>query len=159
MPPIITQLRTEIESGPLAAELAPLVLVRHNVEAAAILNRADQPGWVPARHVVATLASVGKWGIVELAVRHRLLSDGNACPSDLYMLFATVQLAAYGSLEPPLRMEIAPLTAGASTLVTRGILTSGERDAILAGEVKVSRAEHLWGYGVQITAEQIGAAI
>ena len=157
--PTPQQIRAEVESGPLAAELAPLAAAGRDADVATALNRADLPGYVPARDLSAVLARRNLWGVVILAARFRLLPNGQTCPLNLFTLFCTCELAAHGTFSPPLRMEIAPLAAAADALVAAGLMTADDRAAVLADEVRISRAEQAWGYGVAVSADDVARAL
>lgn len=157
--PTPQQLRAEVESGPTAAELAPLAAAGRDADVAAALNRADLPGYVPARDLAAVLARRNLWGVVILAARFRLLPNGQPCPLNLFTLFVTCELAGHGTFSPPLRMEIAPLAAAADALVAAGLMTADDRAAVLADEVRISRAEQAWGYGVAVSADDVARAL
>lgn len=154
--PTREQIRKLVESLPDAAEA---VASGREGDAEKLLNDPTLPGWVPVRHAVTTLASAGKWGLVDLAVRHRLLPGPGGtlveCSLAVYSLFATLMLGAYGTIEPPIRLAIEPLVAAADSLVAAGLMTLEERAAVLAGEVKISAAESAFGYGVGVSWEQI----
>lgn len=156
--PTNAQVLTEIQSGPLAGEIAPLWSpVTDNTDAAvaAVLNRKDQPGYMPARQLIAYLAEHFLWGMVPLCHDHLKLPNGSDAPLEVYKLFAALHLAAYGTVNPPLRMAVGPLTAAMASLVKLNLITPDDQAAILAMEVKVSRAEQVWGYDTAITPRQI----
>lgn len=152
------QLRTEITTGPLAAELAVAWAEGRDEEIAEVINRKNQLGYVPARPMVAELAKRNLWGLVLYGARHRLLPDGSACPYPLFVLFAACELAGFGTISPPIRMEIGPLTAGLSAMVGAGLISTDDRDAILDHEQKISRAEQVWGYGTTVSITDVGEA-
>ena len=149
------ELRTEITTGPLAAELAAAWAASRDSEVAGTLNRQDRPGYVPARSMVAELAKRNLWGLVMYGARHRMLPNGAACPFSLFTLFASCELAGFGTIDPPIRMEVGPLTAGLSAMISTGLISTADRDAILSYEVKISRAEELLGYEKTISAEEV----
>lgn len=155
--PTAAQIAEEVAAGPLAAELAPLWAAGDDAGVAAALSRRDLPGYVPARAVVVALSRALRWGIVPLAVLHRKLPDGSDCPVDLYGLLATVQLAAYSTIDPPLRLEVGPLSVTLAA-IPDALIPADTKAAILAAEVKLSRAEAAWGYGASVSAGLVGEA-
>lgn len=156
--PTSAQLRAEILDGPLKTEIAPFwspVTDDTDTEVAKILNRKDLPGYVPARTLIAYLAEHLLWDMVPLCHDHLKLPNGSDAPLEVYKLFAALHLAAYGTVNPPLRMAVGPLTVAMTSLIRLNLITSDDRAAILAMEVKVSRAEQVWGYDTAITPRQI----
>lgn len=156
--PTNAQLLAEIQSGLLAAEIAPLWSpVTDNTDAAvaAILNRKDQPGYVQPRDLIVYLAETFKWGMVDYCVELGKMPDGSTASFQVYSLFSILHLAAYGSVNPPLHLAIAPLNTAIAALVNAGLITSQDQMAIAAKEIKISRAQELWGYDLVISSRQI----
>ncbi len=156
--PTNAQLLAEIQSGLLAAEIAPLWSpVTDNTDAAvaAILNRKDQPGYVQPRDLIVYLAETFKWGMVDYCTLLGKMPDGSAAPFQVYALFSILHLAAYGNVNPPLHLQISPLKTAMSALVSATLITQADANAIAAKEIKISRAEVLWGYDTEISEHQI----
>lgn len=156
--PTNAQLLAEIQGGPLAAEIAPLWSpATDNTDAAvaAILNRKDQPGYIQPRDVIVYLSETFKWGMVDYCTLLGKMPDGSAAPFQVYSLFSILHLTAYGTVNPPLHLAIAPLKTAMSALVAATLITQTDADAIAAKEIKISRAEVVWGYGTQISEHQI----
>lgn len=149
-------LKTEIESGPLAAELAPLVEAGRDQDVADVLNRADRPArrLVPCWEVIR-LASLGwTWANLDLASRAHASVD--------------VQRAAITARDWLQRWDAIDLDANATALeILRlgGVIESdAELSAIQAlGAAIVSRANELWGNKgatpVTITAGDVAKAL
>lgn len=157
--PTNAQLLAEIQSGLLAAEIAPLWSpVTDNTDAAvaAILNRKDQPGYVQPRDLIVYLAETFKWGMVDYCTLLGKMPDGSAAPFQVYALFSILHLAAYGNVNPPLHLQIGPLKVALASLVAATLITQADSDAIAAMEIKISRAEQAWGYDTVISQTQIG---
>jgi len=157
--PTNAQVLTEIQSGPLAGEIAPLWSpVTDNTDAAvaAVLNRKDQPGYVQPRDVIVYLCETFKWGMVPYCFELGEMPDGSAAPFSVYALFSILHLAAYGNVDPPLHLQIGPLKIALASLVTATLIAQADSDAIAAMEVKISRAEQAWGYGTVISQTQVG---
>jgi hypothetical protein len=151
--PTPTELRAEIESGPLAAELATPWAAGNDTAVAAALNRQDRAGYVPARHVVASLSSDadGFGASLIWAWTHGALADGTALNPTQKVLLARLFFGA-DNPEYAIKYPPADLVTGCTVLGAPVAL----QEAILAGEVKVSRAEELgWG---DVSATQIGEA-
>ena len=141
--PTPSELRTEIESGPLAAELASLWSAGDDTGVSSVLNRADRTGYVPARHVVASLLSDadGFGASLIWAWTHGTFVDGTSLNPTQKVLLARL---FFGADHPEYAIKYPPsdIVAGCTALGAPTAL----RDAILAGEVKVSRAAELgWG--------------
>jgi hypothetical protein len=152
------QLRQWIDSLPSESPIRVAFNEARDAECNEHCNAKTEPGYVPARHAVTMLPLHKLWGLATLAFRFKKLPGGLDCPDNLFDLFANCELAAYGTIEPPIRMEIAPLTASLTSLVTTGLVTTTARDAILAGEVKISPIEAAFDYGDTTTAAQIEEA-
>lgn len=142
---------------PLYAELAPLVSAGRDADAAAALNRRDRTGYVPRRHVAATLAK--HWQVYGLA---RWVRDSRTMPAlggllpspmnfDLYALFASILLVV--EFDEALKASVGDLQMGLSDIPT-AMVPQQFRTDLFAGEVKVSRAEEVLGRDV--SANEIG---
>ena len=139
---------------PLYAELSPLIAGGRDADVAASLNRRDRPGFVPRRHVAATLARFpAVLGLVRWVVDSRTLLDGSPVPFAIYCLFAAIWLVVES--DEGLNAGVADLEAGLSAMPPE-MAPPEFREAILAGEVKVSRAEEL--HGRDISANEIETA-
>lgn len=156
--PTNAQLLAEIQTGALATQIAPLwspVTDNTDASVAALLNLKNQPGYVQPRDVIVYLAENFKWGMVPYCYELGKMPDGTTAPFAVYSLFSILHLAAYGSVNPPLHLAIGPLTTAMGQLVTAGLITSADQTAIAAMEIKISRAEVVWGYDTEITQEQV----
>lgn len=140
---------------PLYAELVPLIAEGRDADAAAALNRRDRPGFVPRRHVAATLARFpAVLGLVRWVVDSRTLPaafGGSPVDFNLYCLFAAIWLVVES--DEGLKAGVAELSAGLGQL-PQGLVPNEFATELLAGEVKVSRAEELLGRDV--SAHEIG---
>lgn len=137
------ELKAEIQSGPLAAELAPLWSTGNDSGVAAALNRKDRAGYVPARAVLAAILSdTTGFGADLLWLRkYGTTIDGTLMTTAkkrlVIRLFSAIELSDYQLKFPP-----AELSAGCDVLGAPDAVKA----AILAAEVKVNRAEELgWG--------------
>lgn len=160
MPLTTAALAAELTNDPLGLGYAPLLVTADDAGVAAILNRKDRDGYVPSRECAGVLMARLKWGLVRWVVDSRTLPvEGSpAAPLSLYTLFATVYDSFHGPQQPGIRLEKSALVAGCDALIEAELLTEDDKAAILADEVKISRAEELFGYGVVVTPEQVGAA-
>jgi hypothetical protein len=131
---------------PLYAELAPLIAEERDAEAAVVFNRKDRSGYVPRRHVTATLARHPVvYGLVRWVVDTRTLPTvfgGGPVDFGLYCLFATILLVV--DSDEGLKAGVGDLTSGLMS-VPDALVSNAFRSELLAGEVKVSRAEELLG--------------
>lgn len=156
--PSNAEVLNEILNGPLKDEIAPLwspVTDDTDAAVAAVLNRTDRAGYVPVRDVIVYLAETFKWGIVDYCVELGKMPDGSTASFQVYSLFSILHLAAYGSVNPPLHLAIAPLNTAMAALVNAGLITSQDQMAIAAKEIRISRAQELWGYDLVISSRQI----
>lgn len=140
-------------TSPLYKELVPLVEEGQDSEAAGVLNRQDRPGYVPRRHVVATLARFpAVFGLVRWVVDSRTMPapfGGGPIDYSLYCLFATILLVVDTVVENDqgLKAPAAVLSAGLGK-VPPALVPAEFREELLKGEVKVSRAEELLGRNI-----------
>jgi len=156
--PTNAQLLAEIQTGALATQIAPLwspVTDNTDASVAALLNLKNQPGYVQPRDVIVYLAESFKWGMVDYCTLLGKMPDGSAAPFQVYSLFSILHLAAYGTVNPPLHLQIGPLKTAMSALVTATLITQADADAIAAKEVKISRVEVVWGYDTVISQLQV----
>lgn len=142
---------------PLYAELASLIAKGRDADAAAVFNRRDRAGFVPRRHVAATLARFpAVLGLVRWVVDTRTMPapyGGGTVDFGLYCLFAAIWLVVES--DEGLKAGVAELSAGLGQLPQR--LVPDEFSAeLLAGEVKVSRADELLGR--EVSANEIESA-
>lgn len=140
---------------PLYAELASLVAEGRDADAAAVFNRRDRAGFVPRRHVAATLARFPTvLGLVRWVVDTRTMPapyGGGAADFGLYCLFVAIWLVVES--DAGFQAFVAELSAGLGQLPPG--LVPGEFTAeLLAGEVKISRAEEMLGR--EVSANEIG---
>lgn len=149
-------LETEIESGPLAEELAPLVEAGRDQDVADALNRRDRPGrrLVPCWEVIRTASLGWTWANLDLASRSHENLD--------------VQRAAITARDWLQRWEKIDLDANAIALQILRLGNVIESDAELAaiqalGDTTFSRAEELWGAGgsipVSVSAGDVAQAL
>ena len=131
---------------PLYKELAPLAEEGRDADAANALNRRDRPGYVPRRHVAAMLARFpAVLGLVRWTVESRTLPTpfgGGPVDFGLYCLFAAILLVVES--DEGLKAGADELSAGLKSVPVE-IIPEAFRKQLLAGEVKVSRAEELLG--------------
>lgn len=147
-----TDLKGEILTGPLAAELAQPWADGNDSTVAAVLNRADRTGYVPGRYILACLLqdASGFGPSLIWAWKHGVMPDGTNPPTAskvlLAQLFTAAELSSYAFKTPP-----ADLSAGCDAMGAPAALKA----ALLAGEVKVSRAQEL---GWSVTPDDVGKA-
>lgn len=131
---------------PLFEELVPLVKEGRDADTAAALNRRDRSGYVPRRHIAATLARFpAVFGLVRWTVESRTLPvpfGGGPVGFGLYCLFAAILLVVES--DEGLKAGADELSAGLKSVPVE-IVPEAFRKQLLAGEVKVSRAEELLG--------------
>lgn len=150
MPVDPVALKGEIESGPLAAELAPLVESgRHNA-VADVLNRADRSGYVPRRHVVVTLC---RWpqvdGLLRWVLRFGTMpAVAGGGPADFGLFCLCQRVSRIAANDVNVQLVLADLEEAGSQLdplVQGGLVPAEFLAELAAGEVKVSRAAEAFG--------------
>lgn len=140
------QIVAEVTAGSKKDDLLPLWESGDDNELTKALNRKDNDGYVHIRHVVAVMASNEKWGIVERAVRHEKLPSGDSCPPELYELCSAAFVAAYSTVQPPLRLEYGDLVRGLTAMKGMNLIDDDVIKAITDGHQKVSLCELRCGY-------------
>lgn len=140
-------------TGPLAAQFKPLLAAGDDVASEQLINQKDRPGFIHSRHVVASLLgdTTGFGANLIWAWRHGEFLDGSVVPPLARVLLARLffwsEFPEYSFRIPP-----ADIVAGCVALSAPNVV----KDAILAGEVLISRADELgWGY---VGAKAIGEA-
>lgn len=147
------------QKAPLYAELAPLVAKGLDAEVAAVLNRRDRLGYIPRRHIAATLAKHGAvYGLARWVRDARTMPAmgglaGSPVSFDLYALFASILLVV--EFDDALKAGVAELQAGLKSIPIQ-LVPQAFRNDLFAGEVKLSRAEEILGRDV--TAVEIETA-
>lgn len=148
----------DFRTAVLAPEFAALRSLGDCDGIARTLNTADQPaGWVPPRHILSTLLTSGEIGVLEWIQRFGTVpGSGDPCPIPMYCLVVSILRATLSS-EYAFKPSVAELTAGASALVSAGLITQATADTALAGEAQVSRSELMLGRAA--TAVDVDTAI
>lgn len=156
-----TELRAEIESGPLAATLAPLVAAGSDAGAAGLLNARVYPGPVPIAELSGYCARHGITGAVmallEIPVGSEI-ATGVAMTLQIKGLLHTVLTL----IQLDFRLETADVNdpafgAGLVAMRQLGVMNSDQAAAILAlRDNRLSRAEIAFGRGV--AASDVAAA-
>ncbi len=148
-----TDIRLEIENGPLASEIAEHILSGNHQAIADILNRKDHAVVIFPRHV----NHLSMMAEIDSNVAATILDKLEAASST----FSTVKWALY-SIKSESGIDVGhPSTRNQiDALVAAGILTSSEGNAIKAmAERMGSRAEVLWGIDTVISHEQVAEAL
>lgn len=149
-------LKTEILSGPLATELAPLVKLGADNRIAAALNRPDQRAsrLVPADELRAVLFATGVWTAL--------------CRAQFELLAgAAVKAAAktvqdYCAMVELIDLDARAVTGMLDTLESAGLVNTDQRAALLALRyAPASRAEtvRLVPCGGGVTADDVSRAL
>ena len=153
-------LKAEIASGPLAAELAPLVGKGDFNAVAAAVNRADRPGYIPRRHVVVAMARhAAVYALARYCTRFNTMPTpygGGPVAYGLYALFASILLIADSDVE--LKAAVADIVSGYAK-VSLQLVPQDFRDYLLTGETKINRIEEAFGYGSAVSGEQCRVAV
>lgn len=178
------QIRAELEpTAPLYAELVALwhpdpatlppveppfqaTTVNNDPLVADVLNRKDRPGYVPARRVAVALARFPKLdALMTWATRTGALPDGTPLTGGLFGLYTVLcnlaRVDRSSTFEEPLRADVATVRVGLDVLKTAApAFVAGELEGfLLAGEVKLSRAEEITGvYDSVATAAAVETA-
>lgn len=146
------ELKTEITSGPLATELAPLVAAGNDGKVAAILNdkRYTRTERVPLRDIVRYLLDNGVWlTIVDKAAEQAV----SPAKSSARMFIEVQKMGFVESLD----MSRPSSQGMLSALVAAGTMTAAHQAAITnRGFVPASRAE-VMGLGT-ITPQMVAEA-
>lgn len=146
------ELKTEITSGPLATELAPLVAAGNDGKVAAILNdkRYTRTERVPLRDIVRYLLDNGVWlTIVDKAAEQAV----SPAKSSARMFIEVQKMGFVESLD----MSRPSSQGMLSALVAAGTMTAAHQAAITnMGFVPASRAE-VMGLGT-ITPQMVAEA-
>lgn len=146
-------LRTEIESGLLAATLAPFVAVGNDSKIAELLNAKTQTALQPI-----PIFEYAMWA-AKTGVRRKLkagLAHENASIADICDIALEVMSNPHAT---SLDLTDAGSMALMESLMMAGIVTSGERAALVAFCTRpASRIEVVFGIGAVATAEQCGSA-
>lgn len=153
----LSALKQTIEHGALAAELERHVKEANDSETAAILNRRDQPGYVPRRHVAVSFARFPTvYALARWVTRFGKTPDGEQ-NMPLFGLFAAILLVVDSDCD--LKAGIADLADGLKDIPME-VVPQEFRDYLFAGEVKISYAESvgLVPIGGEVTARDCGGA-
>lgn len=151
----LAALKTEIQTGPLAAELAPFVLSGSDAEIAKRLNRADIAAFksVVLADVVQYLSDLGVLANI---------ADAAANPADpahaaARKVVATLRLSTELGVQT-LNMRRTSNTALITGLVTAGLMTVAQANGLRAlADTLLGRGGVLWNETV--THEQVGQAL
>lgn len=156
--PTPAELRAEIESGPLAEELAPLVAAGNDAGVAVALNARSRGETLP-RPMRLTL-------FTQFLMSRALLRKIRDAEANT-LLPATVRDVCYGLLlivgsgsDREIDPTDVPTVGMIDALVAASVASAEDKSAWLAAcRMPASRAESRWGYGTSVTAEQVGVAL
>jgi hypothetical protein len=154
--PTPQQLRAELDGDPLGLGYAALLAAGDDTGVAALLNARVRPGYVPARWVSVSLARYPSLdALIHWCLTHGTLPaeyGGGECPFAVYALFRNLDRVDKSVGAGDLRAAVSDLTAGLAQASAAGLvgamIPTGFGDYLLSGEVKIGRAEELWGGGV-----------
>lgn len=156
-----SQLRTEVESGPLAEALAPLVAAGDDAGVAALLNARAYRGPVPINELSAKCLQLGLTGGVLALLEVPLGSEiAPGVPMSLQVKGLLHQMLTL--IQTDYRLETADVDdpkfgPGCDSLISLGVIDEAGKAALLAlGANRRSRAEVLWG--VAVSASGVAAA-
>lgn len=156
--PTPQQLLTEMQTGPLAATIAPLIAAGNDAGIAMLLNTRAYRGYVPIVELSAFCTKIGLTGAAEVYATEPT-SPTN--PIEFKILCRTVLTI----LRDDYRLSVADVddpafVSATNTLVAAGLLSAANRDAIVAmAENHHSRAEVVWGLDTFITATEVAVAL
>lgn len=154
-------LKDDIISGPLSSQLAQLVIDGRDSDIANELNNKIFDGYISRRHLTVCLTkfeSVG--GLIKWVLDSRTMPDGNPVSFSIYCLFNSINRVVTSDLD--LKASIADITKGlltADPLIKSGLVPQEFIDALNSGEIKISRAEQLFGIGTIVNHENIAKAL
>ena len=151
----LAALKTEIQTGPLAAELAPFVASGSDAEIAKRLNRADiaHTKIVPLSDLVQYMSEQGLLAnIADAAV-----NTADPAHAAARKVVATLRLSTELGVQTINMQRTSNITL-ITGLVTAGLMTSPQATALRAlANILASRGTVLWGETV--THEQVGNAL
>ena len=146
-------LRTEIKSGPLAAELAPFVMHGKDYDIASVLNRADRPGrrMLEIDEIVSDAMSKGYWVPIKAAASSSL--DPKVRAAAITALdFVTLRKENVDIDHQSIRSLTDQLVAG-------GVMSKEQQDGLYAlANMTMTRGEQLFGIGTVVLPSDIPAA-
>lgn len=144
-------LLTEIENGPLAAEIAPHSAIGSDQAIADILNRRDipVPGTITTNDFVVWAASSGQRAVIE---------DTAADTQDpLRSIALALQDLVRGNLQQGLDFARPETVAMADAWLTAGKMDQTDYDALMTASQKlISRAEQV---GLHVDSQAVAAAL
>lgn len=151
--PTPTELKTEIQTGPLAAELAPHVTAGDHIAIAGVLNRPDYGTIVYQRMVNFRTVMAEIDPVTGASILDKLEAAASTVSAIKWALYGIKSDTGIDVGHPATRAQIDALVAG-------GVLTSTEGAQLKSlAERMGSRAEALWGAGTVITHEQVAEAL
>lgn len=148
-------LKSDIEGGPLAAELAPLAEAGRDQDVADALNRKDRPGRKLVDLWQIKLAAIegGFWPAIKVAAASHPVPEIKAV-ADTVLDY--VDDRRFSTIDPHRESTSAMLGA----LVAGSVITQEHADALTAlADTTVSRAEELFGSGTVIGNMDIAKAL
>lgn len=155
-----TELKTEIESGPLATTLAASWAAGNDTETARLLNVRDRPGLVPIRELSAYCLTAGITGGV-LALDSMPVGADLGGGATLTMQIKGLLKTVVTLVQDDYRMEEADVLGAAFSgavdgLIALGLAAAGDKTALQAmAQNRNSRASEL---GWSVSAQNVGEA-
>lgn len=144
--PTALELKAEIQTGPLAAELAPFVAAGNDLQVAAILNRQDIAGKKRAAmtDLVNYLSDQGILANIADAALDTAATGHAAARKVVATLRLSTELGVTN-----INMERAGNQALIGNLVSAGLMTGAQANGVKAlADTLLSRAETLWGRSI-----------
>lgn len=135
------ELKTEIETGPLAAELAPFIAARNDGKISDILNRRDRPG--KRRALLADLVNYLSDQGVLADIADAAVDATNTKHAPARKVVATLRLSTELGVTS-INMTRPSNQTLISNLVTAGLMTNGQANGVKAlADVMLSRADEV----------------
>jgi hypothetical protein len=145
-----------------SAEFTGLREIANDQAISDIINKEDQEGYIPKRHIVSVLALFPATdGLIRWVTQFGNLPPefgGGPAPFALFCLFCSINRVVDTVIDPPLRATKAQMQQGIQALrkAIPAATPDGFEEAMMAGEMKISRAEKILGRAC--TPTDIGAS-
>ena len=143
----------ELTTGPLSAELAPLVVSRNDAEIEAVMNRADIPvyGIISTNDFAIWAASTGMRAVIQ--------DHADNASSPLRSIALTLLDLLTGNLDRAVAFSITSNVSMLNAWVDAGALTTTQRDELLLLSTKmVSRADQIGGASLSAISNALNGA-
>lgn len=159
--PTLQQLADEITQDPQSLGYAEYVSSGNDSGILELLTTRNLPGYVTGDDLQKSLLQSGALAHLDFIKTHLLLPSAQdvapSVPAPYGLIFLATRLLH--AIEFNRRVSIEDITIGSAVLISVSLMTTENRDALLALEQKINRVQFLWGLDESVSLSSIALAL